>query len=247
MRLTYLSSAGRERVLKAVLDAGHEVEAIVITPPQKWPKITPTLEVARERGIPTVEVTRQDLDSLVSILRGKTALSAGFAYILPPSVVDATKLVLNVHGTLLPHYAGARTLGWVIANGEGESGVTVHVVDKGVDTGPILLQRKFAIDALETCASLAEKTAQFEPQVVVDALRLIESGQAKLMPQDHSGVERWPDRTPENGHIDSSRPLAELVPQILASDPDNYPAFFEYKGRKVCVSVWEAEKSRSSR
>ena len=58
--------------------------------------------------------------------------------------------MLNVHGTLLPYYAGARTINWIIENGENFSGVTVHKIDKGMDTGPILLQERFAISPFDT-------------------------------------------------------------------------------------------------
>jgi methionyl-tRNA formyltransferase len=146
--------------------------------------------------------------------------------------------MLNVHGTLLPKYAGARTGNWVIVNGDRESGVTVHAIDAGVDTGAILLQKKFRLSAFETAASLGEKLASFEPGVVVDAINLLESGKATFIEQRPDSIQRWPDRNPSHSELDSSRSLKDLVQEILACDPQNYPAYFYHNDRKVYVRIW---------
>lgn len=238
MKLTYLSSGRRERVLEALIAADHSIEEVVATDPALWPNVAPTLAVARAANIPVHIVRRIDIPSLAERLKGRTCLSVGFAFILPSSVIAAASLMLNVHGSLLPKYAGARTGNWVIANGEAATGVTVHMIDDGVDTGPILLQRSFPLATLENSVSLAAKLAAFEPAVVVDALALLESGNARFVPQSTAGARRWPDRTPAHSEIDANQPLANLVHQILACDPDWYPAHFYYKGKKVCVRLW---------
>lgn len=244
MKLLYFSSGPRERVFDAVLAAGHEVAAVYATDPARWPRVRPTLERAQARGIPIHIVAKQDLTALAARVNGAVCLSAGFAFLFPPAFLRASKVSLNVHGTLLPRYAGARTLNWVIACGEKESGVTVHVVDEGVDTGPILLQRTFTLSSFETGRSLFRKTLEFEPQVVVEALQLYERhGLDQLSPQDLRGVMRHPDRIPEHSRLDPLRPLIELYDQIRAADSDAYPAYFEVAGQKVCIRLWRAEKA----
>lgn len=245
MILTYLSSGPRERVFDALLAAGHRITRVCVTDPERWPKVGPTIERARSRGIPVSVVGRNDLATLGKELRGETCLSVGFAYILPPSFLSAVKVCLNVHGTLLPNYAGGRTLNWVIACGESQSGVTVHAMEEGVDSGPILLQKSFPLSPFDTSASLYRKTLEFEPAVVVEALEIYErQGLSGAVPQNSSGVIRYPDRLPEHSRLDPSRPLAELYDAIRAADPDRYPAFFEVAGQKVCIRLWRPDRPK---
>ena len=242
MELYYFSSGPRERVLEALLAAGHKVVGVFVTDPARWPQVVRTIEVAERHGLGVRIVHRRDLEGLGNELRGSTCLSAGFAYLFPETFIAATKVCLNVHGTLLPKYAGARTLNWVIEKGERESGVTVHVIDAGVDTGPIVLQRAFPVSPFDTARSLYRKTLAFEPAVVVEALALFESGRAVIRPQDLRGVVRYPDRTPEHSRLDPTRPLLELFDKIRAADPDRYPAHFYVGGERVCVRLWRPEK-----
>jgi methionyl-tRNA formyltransferase len=243
MKLHYFTSGARERILRAVLNAGHEVVAVYVTDPQLRPQVKATVEECRARGIRVNPVTRGDLAGLAERLRGEICLCAGFAYLFPKTFLASVAACLNVHGTLLPKYAGWRTLNWVIERGEAVSGVTVHVVDEGVDTGPIVFQRSFPLSRFETGRSLARKTAEFEPQVVLEALALFEEqGIAGVRPQPAAGVERYPDRIPEHSRLDAGRPLIDLYDQIRAADPDRYPAYFEIDGQRVCVRLWRPDK-----
>jgi len=243
MRLHYFSSGPRERVLDAVIHAGHEIAGVYVSDPVRWPKVAPTVQIAERRRIPVRIVRRADLPALGCQLAGQTCLSVGFALIFPPTFLDRVGCCLNVHGTLLPNYPGARTLNWIIEQGEQESGVTVHLVDAGVDSGPILLQRSFPISHFDTGRSLTRKTLAFEPQVVVDALAFFALlGAQAARPQRIAEAKRFPDRVPAHSQIDPSRPLAALYNQIRAADPDLYPAFFWMDGEKVCVRMWRPLK-----
>ena len=242
MKLFYFTSGPRERAFDAVFAAGHEIVAVYATDPTRWPKVTTTLHRARERGIAIRIVGKRDLEAISEEVRGQICLSVGFGYIFPKSFLQSVAVCINVHGTLLPKYAG-RTLNWIIECGEQESGVTVHLVDEGIDTGPILLQRSFPLSPFETGRSLARKTQEFEPALVVEALEIYgRHGAAAARPQQLDGVTRLPDRIPEHSHLDPRRPLIELYDQIRAADPDHYPAYFEIAGERVCVRLWRPDK-----
>lgn len=242
MKIMYLSSGAREAVLRRLLDSSHQIGGVFVTDPERWPKIAPTVALAKSSNLPVTILRRADLSSPPSALRDATCLSVGFGLILPRTFLQHIRICLNVHGTLLPKYPGARSLNWVIARGETQSGVTVHIVDEGIDTGPVILQRSFPLSPFETGASLARKTREFEPQVVVDALDLFEQqGTAIAKPQTGEPV-NLPDRVPEHSRIDPNKPLTELIDTIRAADPDCYPAYFDYKGAKICVRLWRAEK-----
>jgi methionyl-tRNA formyltransferase len=245
LNLQYFSGGPHERVLGALLKAGHSVEKVFVNDVERWPKVRATAELARSNGIPVQVIEKRvDLDRIVPEISGKNCLSAGFNFLFPKTVLDATGVFLNVHGSLLPKYAGARTLGWVIENGEMESGVTVHVIDEGVDTGPIIYQKTFALSPFETTRSLALKTALIEPAVVLEALEKFErAGLSEARKQTH--LERiLPNRTPEHSRLDPSEPLAALINKIRAADPDHYPAYFELNGEKVCIRIWRPGKPK---
>lgn len=95
--------------------------------------------------------------------------------------------ILNIHPALLPKYGGKGMYGMrvheaVIANGDNESGVTIHVVDGQYDKGPIVAQRKVAVDATDTAETLARKVLAVEHELYVHTLGRILAGEIKLPP-----------------------------------------------------------------
>lgn len=243
MKLYYFSSGPRERVLKALLNANFKIEQIFVTNPDVHIKIKPTIEIANEHNIDVTIIKKEDLEHFFQNLNPNiVCLSVGFACLFPIDFLAHFNLVLNVHGTLLPNYGGARTLNWVIENNEKYSGVTVHKVDQGIDTGPILLQKKFPLDPFETGASLYRKTLEFEPEVVIEALKLVRSQHYKLLPQCFNNFKKYPNRVPAHSEIDPTMPLISLFDKIRASDPEKYPAYFYYNNQKVCIKLWRPKK-----
>lgn len=244
LELAYFTGGARERVLQAILAAGHRITAIYVNDPERWPKVAATIELARQREIPvTVVRKRADLDSICPDIQERICFSAGFNYLFPERFIAAAHYIVNVHGSLLPKYPGARTLAWAIEAGERESGVTVHLVDPGMDTGAIVLQRSFPLSRFETTRSLARKTAEFEPGVVVEALSLLAThGVQVAQPQTAAAKPNLPNRVPAHSELDPGKPLIELMDKIRAADPDHYPAYFYVEGHKVCVRLWRPGK-----
>jgi len=243
MKLYYFSSASRELVLKKILKNGIEVEKVFITDPKDCPKIQLTIDIADQSGIPVVVLDKKDLGSFFGDLNPNVVcLSAGFKYLFPPNFIDYFHLILNVHGTLLPHYAGSKTLNWVIVNGEKWSGVTVHKVDAGMDTGPILLQKKFPVTPFDTGKSLRRKTLESEPSIVVEALQMVAGGNIRYIEQNYDNVPMYPNRTPDHSKINPNQPLIELIDEIRASDLEKYPAFFDYHGEKLGIKLFRLGK-----
>lgn len=241
--LDYFTCGPRGRVLQSVVDAGHNVRRVVAGDPDVWPRVRQSIELSERLGIPVEIVRKRDLPGLIPSIAGRLVLSVGFGYLFPAALIDAAWLIVNVHGTLLPKYAGARSLNWIIEQGERASGVTVHRVDEGMDTGPILLQRSFAVERFDTVRSLARKTAEFEPGVVTDALALIGSGHAEFHPQSHVGVRQFPNRVPEHSLVDATRPLTELFDAIRACDDERFPAYFFVDGEKVVIRLQRSDRA----
>jgi methionyl-tRNA formyltransferase len=93
---------------------------------------------------------------------------------------------INVHGALLPRYRGRLPSFWVLANGEKETGATVHVMNEALDDGPIIRQERVPIDARDTQHTLIKKTKELGCRLLLEALDLIESGRVVLFPNDRT-------------------------------------------------------------
>ena len=241
LTIEYFSGGPRERALQALIDSRHTVERVFVNDPNVFPKVEATIRLAERHGIPVEVVTKADLLGLIPAIAGKTVISVGFCFLFPEPFIDACEICLNVHGTLLPKYRGFNTLYWVLENGEAESGVTVHKVDEGADTGPILLQRSFPLSPFDMGPSLYKRTLEFEPGVLIEALDLLASGNAEFTAQEDEGVIDYPPRSDRDMELDPTQPLNQLINKIRAADPVNCPAYFYLGGQKVCVKLWHPD------
>ncbi|HET9251645.1 MAG TPA: phosphoribosylglycinamide formyltransferase [Candidatus Eisenbacteria bacterium] len=152
----------------------------------------PALERARERGI-TAEVlpespagsrlARDAEDRLLAIAReDRPDLVAlcGFMRLLRPETLQGIEVpVLNVHPSLLPRFRGLNAQRQAIEAGAAVTGATVHVVDSGMDTGPVLLQAELPIRPGETAEELSARLLPLEHRLYVEAIRTIQQGVTK--------------------------------------------------------------------
>ena len=108
-------------------------------------------------------------------------VSAGFMRILPAGFVETfSPRLINTHPALLPQFPGAHAVRDALAAGAAHTGVTVHVIDEGVDTGPVLRQARVEVAADDTEEKLHERIKQLERPLLVDVVRGIASGEVLL-------------------------------------------------------------------
>lgn len=182
--------------LKALLEAAaaHDYPAKVVAVCSDTD--APGLGYARQAGIPAFVVRPADFSSreewgqaLAETVRSALAddnepslvVSAGLMRVLPPAVVrEFTPHLINTHPALLPLYPGAHAVRDAIAAGATETGVTVHIIDEGVDTGPVLRQRSVVIREGELEAELHERIKEIERPLLVETVRDIATGALDL-------------------------------------------------------------------
>jgi len=151
----------------------------------------PVLDRARELGIEAVCLphrdfaSREDFDrALAGALRERgveLVVLAGFMRVLTPVFLEAFPLrVINLHPALLPSFPGTDGIGDALAYGVKVTGVTVHFVDTGVDTGPILLQEALAIGEGEARESLEARIHEVEHRLLPRAVRLVAAGRTRV-------------------------------------------------------------------
>src|SRR5712672_614600 len=109
-----------------------------------------------------------------------------YGQIIPAALLTIPRLGwINNHFSLLPKYRGAAPINWAIANGENETGVTTMLIDEGLDTGDILLQRMTNINPTETTVDLGSRLAAIGAELMSETLKQLENGQITSIKQDH--------------------------------------------------------------
>ncbi|CEP67793.1 Methionyl-tRNA formyltransferase [Moorella glycerini] len=244
MRIIFIGQApfGRD-CLQALLDQGEEIAGVLTVPDrpgQKGPN--PVKELAVGSGLPLLQPARlKDPEVLtwVKNLRPDLLVLAFVTDIVPRAMIDmATCGGINYHPSLLPKYRGGSAMNWAIINGETETGVTIHQIDAGIDTGPIILQQKVAIDPDDTVKSLYfEKLYPLGVQMVAEAVRLIREGKASPVPQDETQASFQPVIKEADVRIDWRQNAQKIYNLIRGSNP-NPGAWTTFRGEKL--KIWEA-------
>ena len=179
--------------LESIIQAGHQV-LLVVTQPDK-PKgrgkemqMTPVKECALKYDIPVFQPVKVKTPEAVDKLREYDAdvfVVAAFGQFLSEEILNMPKYgCINIHASLLPRYRGAGPIQRVILNGEKETGITIMQMDKGIDTGDMLLQSRIQIDEKETGDSLHDKLAAEGARLIVEALPKIEAGELTPVKQN---------------------------------------------------------------
>ena len=201
MRVTWFGSESTTSVvaLRAVA-ARHSVVAVVCSaPPQRWrlrlagwlaPRShRPLATLARDAAIPFYETrVKQDVTvGLVAATRPDVIAVAGFHWLLPPAVFQLPALgAINLHPSLLPRHRGPWPLFWIYHSDDHETGVTVHRIDAGMDTGPIVLQERFTLPRGYDVTMLNRRNAERGGELLAAALDSMAAGIARLVQQDEA-------------------------------------------------------------
>ncbi len=125
----------------------------------------------------------------------------------------------NLHGSLLPKYRGAAPIHWAIMNGERETGVSSFKLKHEIDTGDMLLQRKMSIKDNDTLGSVYDKLKALGAQVVLESVRMIESGNLRLRPQPDIATTKAPKLNRENCQLNFNLPTHQVYNKIRGLDP----------------------------
>lgn len=242
--IVLFGGAGREQVIERLVDEGLNIEAIAV-PNGKSEKLAKAVKRLSGFGVPVVVVDKRAVVSFLKSYPECNLFSIGFPYILPKAALGARPLALNIHPTLLPKYRGPTTGPYILMNNEKESGSSVHCLTDEVDAGDIVVQSHVPIGPFDTVRSMQRKVYAAEPELVIEALRRLDSGE-KATPQNERQASVFPTvRKPADSEIDPTKPLLELFNEIRACDAFEYPAFFMLHGEKVCIRLWRPEKSES--
>jgi methionyl-tRNA formyltransferase len=224
MRILLVGQAAfAEEVLRGLEAAGDTIAAVVC-PPDAGPKPDPVKAAALARGVPVHQFRSLKTPDARRAFEDADADLAVLAYvtqIVPePLLAIPRRTAICFHPSLLPRYRGGSAINWQIIRGETETGVTVFWPDAGIDTGPILLQRRATIGPDDTAGTLYYKTLfPLGVGTVLDAVALVRGGNPPREPQDESRGTYDPLCRDEHAAIDWTRRAAAVHDLIRGCDP----------------------------
>jgi len=231
--------------LVALVEAGHEVACVYTQPPRpggrRGKELTPSpvQREAERRGIAVrypVSLRSVEAQEQFAALNADIAVVAAYGLILPQAVLDAPRHgCLNVHGSLLPRWRGAAPVQRAILAGDTETGVGIMRMERGLDTGPVLLEGRTPIDS-KTAGELTDELARMGAGLMVRVLADLAT--FPEVPQPEAGVTYAHKIDKAEARIDWTRSAVEIERQVRAFNPAP-GAFFELDGERCKVLAAE--------
>lgn len=231
--------------LRGVLAAGHEVVAVITLKPHLAAKRSGAGDyeaLCAQYGVPLYEVAKINDEETVSLLRRlrlDLAFVIGWTQIVRGEALCSVRLgMVGAHASLLPHHRGRAPINWALIKGERLTGNTLMWLREGVDTGEIIDQVEIPVSPYDTCASLYEKVAASNGEMILRLLPKLLAGERPGRPQAHTDEPNLPGRRPEDGLIEWGRSSVEVYNFIRALTRPYPGAFGWLKGQRW--NVWQA-------
>jgi len=227
--------------LRALLDAGAQI-LLVVTQPDR-PKgrgrrvaAPPVKQLAQAKGLPVYQpekVKSPEAIERITKLAPACIVVVAYGQLLSAEILGIPPLgTVNVHASLLPRYRGAAPIHWALIRGEAETGVTTMLLDTGMDTGYVFLQRKVAIQPEDTAGSLHDKLSEEGAKLLVESLAMLEKGTLEPQAQDDSQATYAPMLAKEDGSVDWQENARQICNRIRGLDP--WPGgFTQWQGKRL--------------
>lgn len=251
LRTVFFGTSGFAEAVFRALYGAHEVAAAVTRPARpagRGHRARPSRirVVADELGVPVLEpsgLRRASSVAPITALRPDCLVVADYGRILPPALLDSTPLgAVNVHASLLPALRGAAPAIWAVARGLSRTGVTTMLMDPGLDTGPVLLQRALAIAPTDTGGSLLARLAPLGAHLLVETLDGLAEGRIVPTPQDDAAATEAPPLRKADAALDWTLDAAALERRVRAFRPvpTAFTAFPDTSGEPSLLRIHSA-------
>ena len=232
-------------VLEALLERGENIIAAYCAPEKEGQRTDPLKEAALAHTIPVYQpksYKNAAVQEEFAALNADLCVMAYVTLIVPEVVLNApTHGTIQYHPSLLPKHRGPSSINWPIIWGETKTGLTIFWPDKGLDTGPILLQKEVELADTDTLGSLYfNKLFPLGVEAMLEAVDMVRDGTAPKIVQDEAQAtyEGWCRK--DDVQIDWSKPVAEVWNLIRGADPQP-GAWSILNGQEVYI--YDAKKS----
>ena len=230
------------RFFQAFVEAPCEIVGVVDVPPagrastntRALDGAADFVEMAQQRGVPAFEPTNPNALEFVGLMRElepDLLAAVGYLYRLKDPVLSVPRLApVNFHASLLPEYRGKHPVFWALRNGERWSGLTIHVMDSGFDTGDILYQAKVRTRKGDTVSGLYDRIMDHSVGLVPRLVQDAEQGRLNLRPQPESGASYYSSVDIEDFRLDWSW-SAERLRRLIQTSPGQ--CFCDVAGQRL--------------
>jgi methionyl-tRNA formyltransferase len=241
MRLVFMGTPSHVIPVLSALTAARDVQVVAVYTPPDRPKgrgrqmeMPPVKSFALECGMPVhqpASLRTEPVQAELAEYRPDVMVIAAYGKLLPPPVLNTpTHGCLNLHPSLLPRYRGPSPVATAILEGEETTGVTLMLLDEGMDTGPTISQREYSISARESAESLTATLFQLGAEVLLECLEPWVAGRLTAQPQEdaHATTTRKLER--KDGKADWQLPASALERRSRAYSP--WPGLFtDWEGK----------------
>ncbi len=252
-RIIFMGSPDFAAVALKRLAQDFNVVGVVTQPDQRAGRgkklVSPPVKIAAdELGIPVIQPRRVRDDDSMDVLRRfapDLIVVAAYGQILRSELLQLPQLgCINIHGSLLPRWRGAAPIQASILAGDAETGITIMMMDEGVDTGDMLAKRAIPIADNDTAGTLFDKLAPLGAELLVETLPKYLSGELQPQPQPEEGATYAKMLKKEDGRLDFSLRAEELERRIRAFSP--WPGtFLEWEGAPLKVHRAHVDRRKS--
>lgn len=213
-------------VLEALVAAGHQIAAVYSQPPRragrgKKERPSPVQARAEALGLPVkhpMSLKSPEAQAEVAGLDADIAVVVAYGLLLPQAVLDAPRHgCLNIHASLLPRWRGAAPIHRAIMAGDTQTGVGIMQMKAGLDTGPVLLEKRLTIGAEETTGDLHDRLANLGAEAITEALAHLDS--LTPTPQSEQGVTYAHKIDKAEARVDWTQPAEQIDRQIRGLSP----------------------------
>ena len=254
MRIVFMGTPDfAKESLEALYNANHEIVAVVTNPDRPKGRgmkmiATPVKEFAESKNLQVFQPERirnnEEIINKIKELVPDVICVVAYGKILPEEILEIPRLgCINVHGSLLPKYRGAAPIQWAVLNGDKTTGITTMYMDKGMDTGDMILQEEVEIGENETTGELWNKLAKLGAKLLVETLEKIEDGTAPRTKQNDSEATTAPMLEKEIAKIDWESKTAEEIKNLVRGLNPIMGAYSFLNGKKI--KFWKVEASDS--
>ena len=226
------------RAVELFCELGLDIALVLAHPdprPGELVAYASAAETARRLGLPVLQpASLRDpaVQALLAAVEPEAVFSIGYGKILPPAVLGIPRFgCVNLHGSYLPWYRGRFCSVWAIMNGETHTGVTVHFMDEGIDTGDIIAQEVVPIFFDDSAKQLYDRQMQAGYRLLRTVIVQLLTGTYQRTPQPAGQGSYFHGRTFADNRIDWGQPAARIRDFVRACNFPPYPrAFTEIDG-----------------
>ena len=227
------------RCLQRLVDEGHQIQAVIL---RRNPSDESLEEFSRQIGVPIrvpEKVNEPEFVEWVRSLHPDLNISMSYDQILRRPIIQTASLgFINCHAGNLPYYRGRNVINWAIINNEKELGLTIHYVNERIDSGDIILQRSLPIEWEDTYGTMLEKAQLAFPDLLAEAVSLLERNQVDRKAQVHCEGTYFSQRVPGDEWIGWCNTSLNIYNKIRAITHPGPGARTMLSGRTLVI--WRA-------